>query len=113
MILAPRNKAFLSGPKKVFKIHDSKRGVQGPAGPKGEPGITQQDINAAIALARYEHLQSTPSVMWTINHNLGRKPLVSVFSPGGLEIICEVLHNGLNQVYVYFDSPQSGSAVCA
>lgn len=58
-----------------------------------------------------EYVQSTPSSAWVFNHNLGRRPIVSVFSMGGSEVLAEVLHISTNQAQILFDSPISGYAI--
>jgi hypothetical protein len=64
-------------------------------------------VDAAIAELNipqaYEHVQSTPSIVWTVNHNLGRSPgSVRVLSPGGVELFADVLETSLNQLTVSF-----------
>lgn len=54
--------------------------------------------------------QSSPALQWTINHNLGRKPVVGVFSVGSRELEADVLHTSNNQTVVYFSVPTAGFA---
>ena len=75
------------------------QGLQGARGPAG-------------AGARYEHLQTTASAAWVVNHNLGYRPSVQVLSLGGMAMLAEVLHSSDNQVRVYFDTPTAGLALC-
>jgi hypothetical protein len=86
----------------VTRVAIRSQGLRGREGPAGD----------VVALEGYTHTQSSPSSSWTVNHNLGRKPLVQVLSPGGLEVIAEVLHVSTNQVLVSFASAQSGSVRC-
>lgn len=72
---------------------------QGPAGASG------------VAIPPIEFL--TPISVWVINHNLGRRPLVSVFSIGGVEMMAEIIHISINQAQVIFDNPTAGYAVCS
>ena len=69
----------------------------GPPGPSG---------NAAV----YEHTQGSPNDVWTINHNLGFKPIVEAFTPGGLWMVAEVLHVSVNQTLITFNIPTAGFA---
>ncbi len=71
--------------------------VIGPPGPAGES---------------YDHVQSSPSAEWVVNHNLGLRPAVSVLSPGGVEVSAHVIHQSTNQLRIYFAQPQTGSAHC-
>lgn len=70
------------------------------AGPVGPAGAGQG----------YNHYQASPADTWVINHNLGYKPNVQMFTVGGLEVLGEVLHNSNNQITVSFNTPLSGSA---
>jgi|GEM_PF-2074810 len=56
--------------------------------------------------------QSTPSDQWTINHNLGYRPSVTLYSTGGAEIEGEVVHISNNQARAYFATLVAGSARC-
>lgn len=58
----------------------------------------------------YEHTQSTPSAVWTIIHNLGKRPAVTVIDSGGNEWQSAVEHISVNQCVVRFTYPFSGSA---
>lgn len=58
----------------------------------------------------YEHTQSTPSAVWTITHNLGKKPAVTVIDSGGNEWQTAVEHVSTNQCVVRFSAPFSGVA---
>lgn len=59
----------------------------------------------------YEHIQLSPLLQWTINHNLGRKVTTDVYTAGGLKIIAEVANTSNNQVIVTFDTPMAGYAI--
>lgn len=89
----------LSGPlgSSVSLINTGLMGPPGPPGPGGE---------------YHRHDQGTPSDLWTVNHNFGKRPLVGVFDTGGREVWAEVLHASDNQVLIYFDGPLAGYAIC-
>ncbi len=53
---------------------------------------------------------NTPLLVWTINHNLGFRPAVEVFSVGGAEIDAAVLHTSVNQTVISFSTATAGSA---
>ena len=78
----------------------SQVGVQGPAGPTGPQGES----------AGFNFTQTSSSATWTINHNLGYYPAVTLYTSGGLEMEGEVLNTSLNQVVVYLATAISGSA---
>lgn len=78
--------------------------VMGNPGPQGSPGTGG---------IYYRHNQTVASDTWTINHNLGTEPNMSIFSVGGREMIGEVLHSSTNTTLIYFDSPIAGYAICS
>ena len=73
---------------------------QGPAGASGS-GVVPP----------FQFLTATQ--IWVINHNLNRRPLIGVFSVGGIEMMAEVIHISANQVQVIFDNPVAGYAICS
>lgn len=57
-------------------------------------------------------LAMPPGLTWTINHDLGRQPAsVTLLTPGGVEILSDVVHVSVNQCVASFASPQAGRAV--
>lgn len=87
----------------ITLIHEG-IGAPGVPGPPGPPGPSGQS---------YEHLQSTASDTWIINHNLGFKPSIAACSDGGKLMLAEILHYSPNTAYIYFDNPVSGFATCS
>ena len=83
-------------------ISEAVVGLPGPPGPPGPPGDGSDK--------HYEHTQSTPSAVWTIVHNLGKKPAVTVIDSGGNEWQTAVEHVSENQCVVRFSAPFSGVA---
>lgn len=80
---------------KTIVYAQSAPGPQGPPGPSG---------------AGYVHSQVSPLSTWTINHNLGIKPVVEAFTVGGLLMFAEVLHTSFNQTIISFNTPTAGFA---
>lgn len=62
-------------------------------------------------LAAYTHTQGSASATWTINHNLGRKVSVTLFTVGGMQMLGDVTHTSINQAVVNFASAVAGSAL--
>jgi hypothetical protein len=58
------------------------------------------------------HVQTTASALWTINHNFGYRPSVTLLTSGGAEMDASIIHASDNQVLVTFTTPQTGSARC-
>lgn len=73
-------------------------GAEGVAGPGGSTAFEQAFTVAASP--------------WIVNHNLGSKPTVIVMDAGGNEVEARVLHASVNQVYVYFSAPMTGTVRC-
>lgn len=72
---------------------------QGPPGPPGSPG------------AGYVHVQSSSAAVWTVAHNLGYRPGVTVTTTGGVEVEGgEVLHLSTNVLTITFDVAFAGFA---
>lgn len=69
---------------------------QGPAGPSGSAGFV--------------HTQSVASATWTINHNLGYRPSVSVYGLAGNVVLANVDHASDNVAIVTLASPMAGGA---
>jgi len=84
------------------------QGPQGPAGPKGDTGATGPqgpagsitNFNANLVSFTYE--QQTPQSTWTIVHNLGFKPAVSVMDYGQNNVECDIEQTNQNQVVLRF-----------
>lgn len=74
---------------------------EGVSGPQGIPGESDK---------HYEHDQSTPANEWTIEHNLGKKPAVTIVDSGGTEWQAEVEHLSENVCVARFAYAFSGKA---
>ena len=77
------------------------QGVQGPEGPVGPAG--EGDLNFTFD-------QPTPSDEWTITHNLGKFPSVSVTDSSGNLWQTEVDYVDQNRCIVRFSAAFSGKA---
>jgi hypothetical protein len=58
----------------------------------------------------YQHDQEVPAATWTITHNLGKRPSVTVVDSGGNEWQTAVEHLSVNQCRVTFSAPFAGRA---
>lgn len=72
---------------------------QGETGPPG-PGVSLFEQSFS------------ESMQWIGNHNLGRKPSVTLLSTGGIEMGGTVQHASINQVIVYWSLPTAGTMRC-
>ena len=64
------------------------------------------------AAASFLFIQSSPALIWIINHNLGVRPSVELRTMGGAVIDADIVHISVNQVQVYFLTPFAGEARC-
>jgi hypothetical protein len=61
----------------------------------------------------FVHTQASASSLWTVPHNLGYRPSVSVTTVGGVEVLgSEVLHLSDNTLTLTFDDSFAGYARC-
>jgi hypothetical protein len=73
-------------------------------------GITVPfDVEDGALAPSYVHVQTIPNQTWTIIHNLGFNPNVSVVI-GGEEVLTDVSWPDVNTVIVGLDAPYLGSA---
>lgn len=61
----------------------------------------------------YNHVQSSPSTLWTIAHNLGYLPDVSTIDAGSNVVDGSISHLNPNTLTVSFNIPTSGRARCS
>lgn len=54
--------------------------------------------------------QQVPLAVWTLAHNLGKNPSVTVIDSAGEEVYGSVNHDSVNQVTITFNAAFSGSA---
>lgn len=71
------------------------------SGPTPVPGTG--DLN-------YHHVQAMPSTQWTVNHNLGKYPSVSVVDSGGAGVLGEIRYVSMQQCILTFSAAFSGEA---
>lgn len=64
------------------------------------------------SLEQYTHTQNTPQKIWTINHNLGKKPSISFFDQFGEPFVGYYLHLDSNTSQGIFNIDTLGTAEC-
>jgi len=67
---------------------------------------TNTDTNPS----RQTFIQSTPSTLWMVNHNLNRIPILKTFDNLGREIEGAVTNPSFYSTVIEFNTPQAGSA---
>ena len=99
------------------------RGPQGTTGLQGASGIAGAAVDNTddvpegttnkyftISRVSYEHMQGSASNSWTITHNLGFKPNVTVIDSAGNIVEGEIAYTNTNSLTVSFQSAFSGTA---
>jgi hypothetical protein len=76
------------------------QGPQGPEGPQGPPGIIET----------YIHNQISSASTWSIQHNLGRYPSVSIVDSGGSIVLGAVKYISENEIQISFSAAFAGRA---
>lgn len=54
--------------------------------------------------------QESSANVWNINHNLNKRPSVTIVDTGGNEVIGDVIYTSLNNIVIHFSNPFSGTA---
>lgn len=69
------------------------------------------DDNGILSVPlQYKHIQSIPSAIWNIVHNLGRNPAVRIVDSSGATVYGDVLDINVNSLQVTFSAAFSGEA---
>lgn len=74
--------------------------ITGPPGPPGPAGTS------------YTHTQLVPAATWTVPHNLGYYPAISVITEEGTVVYADIQHSSTATAVITFPSPTSGTASC-
>lgn len=94
---------FVDDPEMVF-IQEGVVGLTGPEGPQGPAGA---DGTGDLT---YTHSQGTASTVWTIDHNLGKRPSVDLVDSAWTKMYAGVEYPTLDRVVVTFAVPVAGYA---
>lgn len=104
----------------VARVAERLSAIEARAGPLAQLDTSaQSDLVAAInELAARDlnggqgvlHYQNVPASVWTLNHNLGLRPAVTVLDTGGNEVDAEIAHTHANQLVIRFARPLAGLA---
>jgi hypothetical protein len=107
---------------RLLEVHDP--GVAGPPNvltvgtvTSGTAAVTitgtipSQVLNFVLPVSgSYAHTQSVSSATWTITHNLGYRPAVSVVDSGGNYVVGDVNYVSVNALTISFSAPFGGFA---
>jgi hypothetical protein len=67
-------------------------------------------VNVGSSFQYFVFNQNNPSATWTITHNLGRRPSVTVVDSAGTVVIGEVTYTSDNALTIQFSAGFSGQA---
>lgn len=84
-------------------------GATGQTGPQGPQGVQGPPGQGATTLS-YTFEQQVDSASWSINHNLGYRPAVTVQDYGKITIEGEINHINANTLIITFSAAISGYA---
>lgn len=71
--------------------------------------ITQEDVTGD---KHFVHVQGPPQTIWTVTHNLNKKPSLTVIDSSGNMVVGKLTYVNLNILTIQFVSPISGEAIC-
>lgn len=83
----------------------SVKGPAGPPGPVGPPGPP-----GSVGTIAFTYNQSTPAAVWTVTHNLGFYPNVTVVDSSGATVEGDITHVNVTQLTLTFSGGFSGLA---
>lgn len=101
------------------------KGDPGPPGERGDAGASAYDVAISTGYegteeewldslkatdSHYTHNQETSADTWTVEHNLGKIPAVTVIDSAGTEVVGDVIHNNINTTTIVFTAAFSGKA---
>jgi len=67
-------------------------------------------LHSASIIGDYNHEQTLEADEWIINHNLGKKPIVTLVDENDIVMVGTIQYMSLNQIKVNFSTPVKGRA---
>jgi hypothetical protein len=74
------------------------------------PGFVNREIETDLTDNHYVHNQNNAATTWTVNHNLGKYPSVSITLSTGAQGIGAVQYNNINSLTITLAAAESGYA---
>lgn len=87
-------------------------GGAGPTGASGPTGATGATGAPGSGDLTYVHNQLAASATWTINHNLGKYPSVTIVDSAGTIVEGNITHTDANTSVATFSAVFGGKAYC-
>lgn len=96
------------------------KGDDGERGPKGDPGVGvtaiaplhYDEVEAVLSIdpQKFTFNQVAPSATWSITHNLGTKPAVTIVDSANQQVYGDITYDDDNSLQIHFSSAFSGAA---
>ena len=72
--------------------------------------VTESDEDITITTKTFVHEQGVASAVWTVQHNLNKRPSVNVVDSAGNEIVAEVIYDTNNSLTIRMKGASKGFA---
>ena len=72
--------------------------------------VTESDEDIKITTKTFVHEQGVASAVWTVQHNLNKRPSVNVVDSAGNEIVTEVIYDTNNSLTIRMKGASKGFA---
>lgn len=76
------------------------------------PGASGLNTSGGSGDKSYTHTQSLAATTWTVNHNLGKFPSITIVDSAGTHVLGTIVQISLNTVTVSFSVAFSGKVYC-
>ena len=73
---------------------------------------TLEDTPPVDSDKHFVHIQATPTSIWTVTHNLGKYPAITIVDSANTEVVGDIQYMDLNSFKVTFLSEFSGKTFC-
>jgi len=104
--------------KTVVEVNTNFAGVRSVAGKTGDVTLEIEDVegledalNNGSGDRNREFEQAIPSTLWSITHNFGKRPAVTILTSAGDVVWAAINHIDDNSLTVSFTNPFSGKVV--
>ena len=85
-------------------------GFKTPTGTSSEFLMADGSVSTVVGDKHYSHNQTSASATWTVTHNLGKFPSVTVIDSANSVVVGEVNMTNINEVEITFSAAFSGKA---
>jgi uncharacterized alpha-E superfamily protein len=74
--------------------------------------LSESENNFSAQNLNYTYIQQIPSSYWTVIHNLGKIPSITIIDTAGTQVWADIINVTPNSFDVVLQYPMSGMAVC-